>query len=431
MCILARFGKITFVGGSIVLFALAVEQLLHAQNLVSSETAGPLGLERAWNAQVRLDPARHRVTGWTLSKETLLALTSGGIVQAFDAESGSTRWASQVAPPDRASSGPAANKDHVALISGAQLYLLNRADGRLLWTRLLGGPPGVAPALSTSHAYVAFLNGRVEAHSLTERVAPSWYFQSIGRIYYRPAATENFVTWPTDRGHLYVGQAAKPRVLYRIETDSPVTAPPAEADPMLFVVTEDGHIYCFEANNGKELWRYAMGSPASDRPAVVGDHLYVASTEPLLHALDVETGELLWSAPGVRKFAARGKKRVYGLDKLGRLTVLDQKTGAYVGTLPGSMNHQAVLNEETDRIYLVGSRGLIQCLREIGATEPTRYERRSAVDKPQEPAAGETPPAEATPAPPTVPALEEEPAEAASPFAEEQPAEAPEDPFAF
>ncbi len=392
-----------------LLFAWA--QFSQAQSLISYAMAAPAGLERAWFAQAQVDPSRHHVRNWKLYKDNLLALSSSGAVHSFNAETGETLWVTQVGPLNQSSVGPTANEGHVALLSGATLHVLDRSTGKILWSRGVGGAPAAAPALSKDYVYVTFLNGRVEAYPLDGRIDDPWYSQSIGRIYHSATASGQVVTWPTQRGFLYVGRANDPHVLYRIETASPATAPPTEADPFLYVVSADGHLYCFNELTGREKWRYSMGFTAHSRAAAVGDRIYVASTEPMLHALNGTTGELLWTVPEIEQFVAQGLKNVYGLDKHGKLVFVDGETGKYVGTLPGD-RYQAVFNEQSDRVILVNDRGLVQCLHEIDAVEPTYYEKKTAE---------ETTTTETTPTDATVPAVEAAPADATTPF--EEPAE--------
>jgi hypothetical protein len=407
---------------------------LPAQSLISFDVAAPAGLERAWFGQAQVDVSRHRMRGWKLHKDMLFAVTSSGLIHAFNAQTGETLWTAQPGPLDQPAYGPAVNDKYLAIVSGGNLYVLDRKTGKFLWSRPLGSAPAGAPALSEEIAFVTFLDGRVEGYHLGSPEKFPWYSQSVGRIYHSPTASGAVVTWPTNRGYLYVGQATGlPRVLYRIETDAPATAPPTEADQFLYVTAADGHVYCFDALNGNEVWRYSMGYQAPGRPAVVGDRVYVASNEPMLHALNAKTGELLWTAPGITKFAAQGLKHVYGLDEFGRLLILDKQTGRYVGMLPG-INYDVVFNEDSDRLYLVNDRGLVQCLHEIGANEPTLFnvkspekekEKESAPAEQAAPLVEQTPPAATTP-------FSEEPAEEESPFgAEKEGTDAEESPFNF
>jgi outer membrane protein assembly factor BamB len=134
-----------------------------AQSLVSYAMATPAGLERAWFGQAQVDISRHRVLSWKLYKDNLFALTSSGLIHAFNAETGETLWTAQPGPLNQAASGPAVNDQYLAVVSAAELYVLDRTNGKLLWRRSLGSAPAAAPALSGKVAYVTFLNGRVRS----------------------------------------------------------------------------------------------------------------------------------------------------------------------------------------------------------------------------------------------------------------------------
>jgi hypothetical protein len=93
----------------------------------------------------------------------------------------------------------------------------------------------------------------------------------------------------------------------------------------------------------------------------------------------------LWEAAGVAQFAAASRNRVYGVDDFGGLVVLDATTGSRIGHLPTGGTINALVNDQTDRLYLISQQGTVQCLHEIGAKEPIYH----VVPEPQ------TPPAEA------------------------------------
>jgi hypothetical protein len=171
----------------------------------------------------------------------------------------------------------------------------------------------------------------------------------------------------------------------------------------------DGYLYAVHEMTGREKWRYSTGYSIHSSPAVVGKQVYVASFEPALHCLNADTGSELWSVLGVSHFAAQGKQRVYASDRYGNLLVMDSKTGNPIGRLNVGEGLSTLVNDQTDRLFLVNDVGLVQCLHEIGADQPTQYRH------PPAPAATE---GTATP-PPT--ASED----SAAPTAEAEAAEAP------
>jgi hypothetical protein len=69
---------------------------------------------------------------------------------------------------------------------------------------------------------------------------------------------------------------------------------------------------------------------------------------------------------------------------------LDAKTGTKIGRIPGDGTTRALVNDQTDRLYLVSNDGMVECLREIGAKEPFYHQPAAAeADTPATP--GSTP----------------------------------------
>lgn len=396
--------------------------------LITQEAAARAGLERAWFANVPVDPSRSRVTTWYLYKDRLYAVTNSGVASAINAETGEHLWSKQIGKPGYPAFGPSANADYLGIVSGSKLYILNRHNGRAEWVRPLGSAPSSGPALSDSYAYVALLSGRIEAYKLDEPDAQPWYYQSRGRTYLRPTVTGRVVSWPTTEGFVYIGMAEDPGVVFRLETSGDIVTSPAYQQPYLYLASLDGYLYCINEVSGRELWRYSTGYAITSSPAIVGQQAYVASSEPAIHAINSETGAHLWDALGVAHFAAQGKKNVYGADVFGNLVALDPNSGAILHRMSTPPDSESLVNDQSDRIFLVNDRGLVQCLREIGAVEPTLYQQ------PPPPAAEGAEPAATPPAPgarpvdaPTTdegsPFEEEAPADAGSPFADEAPVE--------
>jgi hypothetical protein len=148
--------------------------------------------------------------------------------------------------------------------------------------------------------------------------------------------------------------------------------------PYLYIASQDGYLYCLNEDTGNEAWRYSTGYAIDSSPAIVGDMAYVASVEPAIHALDAKTGKEQWTTPGASHFAARGKERVYASDRFGNLLVLDSKTGNPVSRMAVAEGASTLVNDQTDRIFLVSDSGLVQCLHEIGADAPTLYRQPDA-----------------------------------------------------
>jgi len=146
-----------------------------ANRLISPNDAGRMGLTRAWFTQVRLDPGRSRVEHIRLFEatdrlpDTLFVQTDRAVVHAIDAETGQTLWVRSVGSPNHPSMSLGANDEIVGVANGTTLYLIDRADGRIVWTRRLTGVPVDGLVLTNHFVFIPMLNGQVLAYPITKK----------------------------------------------------------------------------------------------------------------------------------------------------------------------------------------------------------------------------------------------------------------------
>lgn len=378
------------------------------------------GLERAWFSQTNLNAARNRLEGATLEGNMLVTLSSAGFVEAFDAETGEQLWATRVGNPDHFSLGPAVGTDVIAVINGATLHVLNRADRVTLLSRELGGAPAGAPAIGTGFVFVPLISGRVEGYPTDQPEATPWYYTSAGRVFSKIVAGRDHVFWCTDTGFMIAAGIAATGVDYRFESVSDFVAPPAAGNGIVYAATAAGYMYAIAEESGSEVWRYSTGFPILRSPVAVGNDVYLVTEEPALHRLSND-GVMKWVTPGVAKFIAQSETRVYGLDRFGGVLVLDGETGVVLHRTDSRSAFNPVLNTQTDRLYVFSDDGLLQCFHEIGADEPFLHRPPASTEE----GVAEAKPEDAKPGPAAAP----KPAEVKPAPAQASPAGGVPDPF--
>lgn len=441
---------------SVLILVLALPVGAAAPDLLHPQQLSPYGLEVAWFNQVQLDPAVGRVTEWLLDQGTLFVVTDTALLQAFDAETGQSLWATPVGRRDLLTLKPTAGEHLVAVVNGSTIYVLNRHTGVILWKRQTEGAIGAGPALSPTHVYVPLIRGKIESYRLewadldtavaagaaekpqeqappaaatpatgtpapaqatgtpapqpvtpvaskpiakeelrlsTEQ-RPGHFVMSWGRALVEPRLTfadrnRERLAWPTDQGLLFVGELdvrseLRFSVNYFLQIGGgDIVAPPCvrPGDPanpmdpqrMLYVTATNGFVYALREWDGKLLWRFSSGEPINQSPALIDNDLYVTTQTGGLYRLNAVSGDLIWFARGLRRFVAASDQRVYAVDGLNHLVILDQQTGSRIGQLDLSRYPLRYMNSETDRIYLANETGLIQCLREIRLPKPIKH----------------------------------------------------------
>ncbi len=416
-------GVISSVVAAITLaFAVLATEARSEHRLISRDDAARLGLTRAWFTQVRLNAAQNHVERAVLEGDRLTVLTTAGVIQELDALTGKTYWIAPIGNENYPSLGPAGNEKYMALLNGSTLYVLDRIDGKPVIVRPVGGAPGAAPALSDKYVFVPLVSGRIEGYTLGKQQLTPWYYQSYGRTMVAPLVTPESIVWTTDAGYLYVGGSDTLGMRYRLETGSEIVARPSYHKPFVFVAALSGDVFAMHELSGLQRWKYSTGFPVTRAAAGVGDRVFVTSAEPALHCVNATSGVGIWEAPHVDQFAAVSKDRVYGVNDLGAFVVLNAATGVTLAQVSSDRPLHALVNDQTDRIYLVSDDGMVECLHEIGAKAPMYHNPKPAPSKEEAAPAGTPapPPAKAADKPAKAPAKAKATSPVEMPKAEEE-----------
>ena len=108
--------------------------------LISQEQLLRLGLKRAWFTQVRLDRARNHVERAVLEGNQLTVLTTAGVVQEIDAQTGETLWFAPIGNENYPSLGPIVQRAICGAASMVRRCTCSTAKmvGRCSFARLAG-----------------------------------------------------------------------------------------------------------------------------------------------------------------------------------------------------------------------------------------------------------------------------------------------------
>jgi outer membrane protein assembly factor BamB len=399
-----------------------------ADELIAQGSADTHGLVRMWSMQMDIDRSRSRVQSAVLDRGVLIVQTDAAMVQAFDAETGRPVWSAPrvVGNPRKPTLAPAVNKNFVAVVNGSRVYVYNRYNGDLLWQSDIDGVPAAGPALVGQRVLVPTISGLIHAYRLkpVEKIetvkgkkaqavsvldtAPESvrlvqeHFtplacQSSGSLAAAPmllssADEEDLVAWPTNSGALLIAGiphsgsqfAVRRRFLAGTAAVGGLAYRPSEGkDPgLVYVVSREGLVHAVNERTGQTVWEFPVAEAVSEPPAVVGPNVYVAVQLGGMFCLDAKTGVQRWAAPLVTQFVAAGRDRIYAVDKLQRLVSLDPRTGSRLDSFDVHGSPFRLANVQTDRIYLVGQQGLIQCLRDTRQVEPLVYHlEQKPIDK--------------------------------------------------
>lgn len=381
------------------------------------------GLERAWVTQADMAAGRSKIADIQLHRNLLLVHTDVGLYQAIDAETGRTLWRSQVGDRGLVNVPPGIGDDFIAAASGANLYVLSRADGRVRFETPLEDAPMAGLAVGNNRAYVPTVKGRVESYivSVVKEAKTVPAEPRTGQIFFGVSGmpqtacllTPNAIVVGTDSGNVFGFAPGYVGPRYSVESYGEVRGTPAYHDGKIIFGSRDQYVYAVRETEGDMVWRTSLDEPVDQSPVVIGNVVYVVTELGGLYQLGVEDGSEKWFVPGIKQFVSAGAGRIYASDGRGRLQVLDASTGRLLDSIPTEAYPVKFTNTQNDRIYLSSETGVLHCLRETALAEPIVYR----TNDPPKPAETQQKPLDA--AAPTNPAK--------APAADADPAEKPAD----
>ena len=375
----------------------------------------PLGREEArkqateQSALIRQNGGESEIVEHTVPKVYMSVVSDRGDVQLLNAESGELYWTAQVGNPKFPTSGVCTNDEYTVVVSGIRLFVLRNTDGAVVESRQLAAVPGAGPVVLGKRIFVPSVENRVEVYHLDRFTWQPELLPSTGRVLEQPVLGNRSIAWSTDAGNVYVAGTAKASMWYRVNTLGKVVAPIAYQAPGRYVANcKNGFVYCIDEESGDMVWRQSLGEVLTNEPVLVKNRAYIVSRDKTCYCLDMKNGEIVWAQPNLQRIVAASGKRLYALDRLGNLMILNLETGGRFKTVSAGKIDFVVSNPLTDRIYMGTRTGLIQCVREIHQKYPLLHVDETAVaiatdeeevnnqpmgDDPMAPAANPMPPA--------------------------------------
>lgn len=347
-------------------------------------------LERVWWGQATVDPHRDRIVHLTLDEINLYALSTSGIITAFNNETGKKLWATQLGRGNNISYPPVTNAKYVFVTVGTNLYSIDRMNGEIDWELQLPTSASTSPTVDDDTVYVGSLKGRVTAWNLRKLKelsgesrlpawrdnAVRWSFQTGGPITTPAITTGRALLFASQDGSLYSVTQTDRELTFQFETDAPISADLAENEKSVFLASEDQNLYCLNILNGIVRWRIRTSFPIRKPVTVLDNDVYLSSRKSGLFQLSSESGLEQWWQPLGSTFMSLSPTRVYASDELGNLLILSRTDGAVLSAVPMRKYKVKLMNELTDRIFCASESGIILCLKQKDLPFPIRFKHQ-------------------------------------------------------
>ena len=259
-----------------------------------------------------------------------------GIVRAISMRSGKVAWRRDT-PNGKMAASPAVVGDELVVHGmDGHVWVLDRANGRVLWRYRVGSPIESSPVVRRGVDYFGAWNGNVYALDLRRRRVrwvyrsgykitssaalaggkvfigdyggrllalsmttgrPRWISSVDGRVYGTPAVAGGRVFVPSSTGNSLTAFSAGGRYLWRVETGGYVYSSPAVWAGRVYFGSYDGRLYAVSARTGSVLWTVGTGGPVSGAPVVVAGVVYAGSTFGRITGALASSGRVLLRFP--------------------------------------------------------------------------------------------------------------------------------------
>jgi outer membrane protein assembly factor BamB len=252
---------------------------------------------------------RHLVPYWTATTGDQIRYSSpvvaGGIVyvgsedhtfSAFDAATGTVRWAAITGGSIRSSPAVAGSTVYVGSEDGS-LYAFDATTGHRLWNATTGGAVGSSPAVAGGVVYAGSGDYKLYALDATSG-SKLWAVPTGYWITSSPAVANGVVYVGSWDYKLYALDATTGKILWTAATSDQIRySSPAVAGDIVYIGSKDFKLYAFDATTGHIRWTATTGGSLGDSsPAVANGVVYIGSEDAKLYAFDAITGHSLWTA---------------------------------------------------------------------------------------------------------------------------------------
>lgn len=256
-------------------------------------------------------PLNVTATWLTYDKGKLFSVNASGLMQSFDAATGTAGWSVQLPGQYAFSSAPTASNGIVYVGgagSGGTLYAVNETNGTVLWTGSVANGDDSSPAVGPNGVYVSYACPQVYDFALTSATAAGKLIWN----YAGPCEGGGGNTPVYANGELYVRDWTSTPKIFNASTGAltgsfSATAAPAISRTNGFFLNS-GTLTGTDLATNTVLWSFASadGSPLSTTPIVVDQTVIIGSSSGTLYGLNTLTGHLTWQVSAGAAITSQG-----------------------------------------------------------------------------------------------------------------------------
>jgi outer membrane protein assembly factor BamB len=227
--------------------------------------------------------------------DELVYHTMSGWVYVLDRIDGRLLWSWYAGSSIESSPIVADGIDYFGSAGGA-VYALDLRTHKLRWRRYLGAKITSSAALAGTRLFIGDYAGRLWALSPATG-ATRWIRRVNGKIYGTSAVANGRVFVPSSTGNSLTAFTTRGRYLWRDTAGYYVYSSPAVADGVVCWGSYTGWFYGTSAATGRILWRVPTGGAISGAAVIVDGVAYAGSLSHRIIGVELRTGRRLVTFP--------------------------------------------------------------------------------------------------------------------------------------
>jgi outer membrane protein assembly factor BamB len=278
-------------------YALIANGMLFITVQLSTSSSELLALDQKTGATVWGPIALPGNAGAAYDKGRVFVLTGGGmtgLIQAYDASTGTVEWSTLLIGQFYFSAAPTALNGFVYATgyeSGGTLYALDETTGTTVWTAGLFDGGSIDPAVTAAGVYTA---EPCEALSFAPATGTRLWDVNLGcsaASSTSPVVANSLVYWPNNGN--YSG------VTLNQSSGATVGAFSADYPPAITATTgyflQGGTLRGLSVSNNTIEWSFTGDGSLKGSPIAVNQYVIIGSSAGNLYAVDGATGAQVWS----------------------------------------------------------------------------------------------------------------------------------------
>jgi outer membrane protein assembly factor BamB len=323
---------------------------------VRPSASAPLSLAPAWEA-----PLGSVVASPVITRRLVLCLTTSGVLLFLDRATGRVLFERRLGGPVESSPALAGSLLHVGTDDGELVGIDVRNAGEAYRAKV-GQLVRSSPLPLGDRVVVGVVDGKETGGVVA--VAPATgkvlWKRKTGAVFSSPARAGGLVLVGSDDGHLHALDPAKGTIAWSHRLGGRVRATPAVAGELAIVGDFEGTLAGIRLADGSRAWTRALGAPLYSSPCLAGALAVVGSNDGQVHAVDAASGALAFSVrtkgPVVSSALAVGERIVVGSTD-GEVSLLDA-AGSVLATVRAADDLQSSPAADDDLVAVGSGRGV-------------------------------------------------------------------------